>query len=129
MSSHHRLLDRLELIAGGEEAEDVVGRIAIPGRKTHLLAAGRSSPLEIFRAAVGTPGPIPTSNASVRHIDHRDRWWNYQSVTGGLLVLDSRADLRLKIEARLQQPFDRTLQLSWTLSCCAAFRIELAESG
>jgi len=84
------------------------------GRKTHFLAAGRSSPLESFRAAVDTPGGFRDSDAAVGHINYLRNWWNFESITGSLLALDSRADLRLKIEARLQQLFDRSVQLSWS---------------
>ena len=44
------------------------------------------------------------------------QWWDYESVTGDLIVLDSRPDLKLKVEARLQQLFDRSVQLRWTQS-------------
>lgn len=88
--------------------------IKINARKTHLLAAGRSSPLEAFRAAVDNPGSFNSSDAAVGHINYQKEWWNFESVTGSLLALDSRADLRLKIEARLQQLFDRSVQLSWS---------------
>jgi hypothetical protein len=55
-----------------------------------------------------------SEDAAVGHINYRKQWWQIESVTGGLLVLDSRADLRLKIEARLQQLFDRSVHLSWS---------------
>lgn len=83
-------------------------------RKTHFLAAGRTSPLEHFRAAVNNPGLIDRSDAAVGYIGDQNQWWDYESVTGSLLVLDSRADLRLKIEARLQQLFDRSVQFTWS---------------
>ena len=88
--------------------------IAIHGRKVHFLAAGRSSPFEGYRAAVNSPHSPDMSDAAIGHIDYRNNWWNFESITGDLLVLDSRADLRLKIEARLQQLFDRSVQLSWS---------------
>lgn len=84
------------------------------GRKTHLLAAGRSSPLECYRSAVDTPGSANASDAAVGHINYKNRWWDFESVTGSLLALDNRADLRLKIEARLKQLFDRSVQLEWS---------------
>ncbi|WP_336489298.1 ATP-dependent nuclease [Methylobacterium nigriterrae] len=97
-----------------KSALDATNHIGIYGRKTHFLSAGRSSPLEVFRAAIDNPHSSNTSDAAVGHIDYRNHWWNFESVTGALLVLDSRADLRLKIEARLQQLFDRSVQLSWS---------------
>lgn len=89
-------------------------RLGAPGRKVHFLAAGRSSPLETYRAAVESPGRRNEEDAAVGHAQHRRQWWQYESVTGPLLALDSRADLRLKIEARLQQLFDRSVRLSWS---------------
>ncbi|UPL19895.1 ATP-dependent nuclease [Alcaligenes faecalis] len=86
----------------------------IKTRKIHFLAAGRSSPLEGYRAAVDRPGHTNQSDAAVGHIDYRRQWWQFESVTGALLALDARADLRLKIEARLQQLFDRSVKLSWS---------------
>lgn len=90
------------------------GRIETLGRKVHFLAAGRSSPLESYRAAINNPGGADNSDAAVGHSSYRRQWWDYESVTGALLSLDARADLRLKIEARLQQLFDRSVQLSWS---------------
>ena len=86
----------------------------IKGRKIHFLAAGRSSPLETYRAAVDQPGHANTNDAAVGHSSYRRQWWQFESVTGALLALDARADLRLKIEARLQQLFDRSVELSWS---------------
>lgn len=96
-------------------ALDSTGRIASYGRKTHFLAAGRSSPLEPYRGAINGPD-LTSSDAAVGHHSHRQLWWNFESVTGSLLVLDSRADLRLKVEARLQQLFDRSVGFSWSQS-------------
>ncbi len=95
-------------------ALDATQLIGAHGRKTHFLAAGRNSPFENFRAAINGPGQIDQSDAAVGHRIHQNQWWNFESVTGGLLALHSRADLRLKIEARLQQLFDRSVQLSWS---------------
>ena len=95
-------------------ALDATNYVSIHGRKTHFLAAGRSSPLEHFRAAVNNPGSIEQADAAVGHINYQKNWWQLESVTGSLLVLDGRADLRLKVEARLQQLFDRSVQLSWS---------------
>ena len=57
-----------------------------------------------------------SADAAIGRAEYLINWWDLESVTGILLVLDSRADLRLKIEARLQQLFDRSVQLSWTQS-------------
>lgn len=84
------------------------------GRKVHFLAAGRTSPLDAFRAAVNGPGQVQTDDAAVGHESHRRQWWQIESVTGSLLALDTRPDLRLKVEARLQQLFDRSVRLAWS---------------
>lgn len=84
------------------------------GRKVHFMAAGRSSPLEIYRAAIDQPGHVNSDDAAIGHSSFRRQWWQLESVTGALLTLDARADLRLKIEARLQQLFDRSVQLTWS---------------
>jgi hypothetical protein len=99
-------------LRGIKSALDSSGLIS--GRKVHFLAAGRSSPLEVYRAAVNQPGMANSSDAAVGHANHRRQWWQFESVTGVLLALDARADLRLKIEARLQQLFDRSVRLSWS---------------
>jgi SNF2 family DNA or RNA helicase len=92
-----------------KSALEYTGRIGSYGRKTHLLAAGRSSPLEPYRAAIHAPSSMNGNDAAVGNFAYRQSWWNFESVTGVLLVLDNRADLRLKVEARLQQLFDRSV--------------------
>lgn len=89
------------------------GGIEKGSRKIHLLAAGRSSPMEHFRSATQNPGYIDPAKAAVGHVNFVANWWDLESVTGVLLALSSRADLRLKVEARLQQLFDRSVHLSW----------------
>jgi predicted ATPase len=84
--------------------------------KIHLLAAGRSSPLEQYRAAVQSPGQADTSEAAVGHYSFREQWWNMESVTASFLSLESRADLRLKVSARLEQLLDRSVKLAWSQS-------------
>ncbi|TBC98941.1 ATP-dependent endonuclease [Rhizobium ruizarguesonis] len=101
----------LRAIKSGLQAENLIERY---GRKIHFLAAGRSSPLENYRAAIRGPGNIDPGDAAVGHTSHKNQWWEYESITGSFLALDSRADLRLKVEARLQQLFDRSVQLSWS---------------
>lgn len=83
-------------------------------RKVHFLSAGRSSPLESFRARVNQPDYIDDSDAAIGHSQFISKWWDYESVTGDLLALDSRPDLKLKVEARLQQLFDRSVELKWS---------------
>lgn len=80
-------------------------------RKVHFLSAGRSSPLESYRSSSNSPHGVDTNNAAVGNIGYMDNWWNFESITGDLMVLDRRPDLKLKIEARLQQLFDRSVEL------------------
>lgn len=101
-------------LRGIKAALQSTNRINALGRKIHFLAAGRSSPFESYRAAIESPGGINNDDAAVGHANYRRQWWDLESVTGALLTLDARADLRLKIEARLQQLFDRSVQLSWS---------------
>ncbi|MGO3868916.1 MAG: ATP-dependent nuclease [Alcaligenes sp.] len=83
-------------------------------RKVHFLSAGRTSPIERFRSAVDHPNSIESSNAAVGQTYYQSQWWELESITGVLLALSQRADLRLKVEARLQQLFDRSIELSWS---------------
>ena len=83
-------------------------------RKVHFLSAGRSSPLESYRSSSNSPHGVDTNNAAVGDIGYMDKWWNFESITGDLMVLDRRPDLKLKIEARLQQLFDRSVELKWS---------------
>jgi len=88
--------------------------IEIYDRKVHFLSAGRSSPFEYFRAKADRPDWMTEDDAAIGNAGHLEQWWDYESVTGDLIVLDSRPDLKLKVEARLQQLFDRSVQLKWT---------------
>ena len=97
-----------------KSALEGIGSVAIHNRKIHFLAAGRSSPLEPYRARVNEPFETGRGDAAVGQAGYRDQWWNFESIIGSLLALDSRADLRLKVEARLQQLFDRSVRLSWS---------------
>lgn len=90
--------------------------ISDKGRKVHLLAAGRTSPMERFRSAVDSPDYIYQDDAAVGNVDFQRSWWTLESITGVLLALNQRADLRLKVEARLQQLFDRSVDLNWSQS-------------
>lgn len=90
--------------------------IEIYNRKVHFLSAGRSSPFEYFRAKADRPDWMTEDDAAIGNAGYLKQWWDYESVTGDLIVLDSRPDLKLKVEARLQQLFDRSVQLKWTQS-------------
>jgi len=89
-------------------------RITAKNKKVHFLSAGRSSPFESFRSNSDNPHGVNNNDAAIGHSSYIDQWWNFESVTGDLLVLDRRPDLKLKIEARLQQLFDRSVELKWS---------------
>lgn len=91
-----------------------MGRIEAQNRIVHFLSAGRSSPFESFRASVNSPHGMNGSDAAIGNASYQSQWWNFECVTGDLMVLDNRPDLKLKIEARLQQLFDRSVSLKWT---------------
>ncbi|WDF73615.1 AAA family ATPase [Novosphingobium sp. KACC 22771] len=95
-------------------ALSATNRIEIYNRKVHFLSAGRSSPFEIFRANVDQPNWLNHGDAAIGNANYLKQWWDYESVTGDLIILDSRPDLKLKVEARLQQLFDRSVELKWT---------------
>jgi predicted ATPase len=83
-------------------------------RKVRFLSAGRSSTFEHFRSSVRGPNDLDLSDAAVGHVSQRSNWWNIESLNGDFMALDLRADLKLKVQARLEQLFDRSLELSWT---------------
>lgn len=78
-----------------------------------FISAGRNSPLERFRSSVDGPGHQDMSDAAVGNASYKNSWWQIESITGDLLALEQRSDLRLKVEARLQQLFQRSLRLEW----------------
>ncbi len=79
-----------------------------------FLAAGRSAPLERFRSAWASPGHPDANSAHVGHAQYRPLWHQIESVTGDFLELEQRADLRLKVQARLQTFLARSIEFSWT---------------
>ncbi len=84
---------------------------------THVrfLPAGRTGPLERFRAAIDTPGVGSNQGeAFYGHVDYRSNWHEIESVVGDLMNLDHRPDLRIKVETRLQQLFDRAIDFEWS---------------
>lgn len=89
------------------------GQFTAHNRKVHFLSAGRSSPFESFRARVNHPSYMENGDAAIGQSQFLNQWWDYESVTGDLIVLDNRPDLKLKVEARLQQLFDRSVELKW----------------
>lgn len=79
-----------------------------------FLPAGRSGPIERFRAATNSPGV--GSRESEPHYGQRNysaNWHQIESVVGDVLNLDQRLDLRIKVETRLQQLFGRGIDFQW----------------
>ncbi|MER8846029.1 ATP-dependent nuclease [Mesorhizobium australicum] len=80
-----------------------------------FLPAGRTGPLERYRAATDSPGVGSTAGeAFYGHISYRSQWHEIESVVGDLLNLDQRPDLRIKVETRLQQLFERGIDFQWS---------------
>jgi hypothetical protein len=100
------LADQAERVLSGQ----------LGAKKVRYLASGRSSLVERFRAAIEGPGHRENADAAIGNVTFRTQWWKIESVIGDFLALEERADLRLKVEARLQQLFSRSLKLNWTQS-------------
>ncbi|WP_422371365.1 ATP-dependent nuclease [Hoeflea sp.] len=80
-----------------------------------FLPAGRAGPVERFRAAMDVPGVGPDAHeAYYGHVTYRSQWHQIESVVGDLINLDQRADLRIKVETRLQQLFERGIDFQWS---------------
>lgn len=85
------------------------------GKHVRFLAAGRSSPLERFRALIDYPhNAYGEEPAHLGNASYRQHWHQYEAVTGDYLALEQRADLRLKVQARLQTFLGRSLSLRWS---------------
>ena len=80
-----------------------------------FLPAGRTSPVEGYRAATISPGVgSDAGEAFYGHISYRSRWHEIESVVGDVMNLDQRPDLRIKVETRLQQLFERGIDFQWS---------------
>lgn len=89
-------------------------RVTAQNRKVHFLSAGRSSPFETFRSKSDNPHGVNPNETAIGDASYVNQWWDFESVTGDLMVLERRPDLKIKIEARLQQLFDRSVELKWS---------------
>ncbi len=81
-----------------------------------FVSAGRMGIIEYNRSNVegnGSPDPNQTHIGSYSSRNNRK---NSETVIGDFFALNERPDLMLKVEARLQGLFHRTLKLSWTQS-------------
>lgn len=81
--------------------------------KVRFLAAGRAAPFESYRSAINSPSK-ENSKAAVGHTGYTSQRWEFESITGDILGLYARPDLRIKVEARLHKLFKRNLTLEWT---------------
>ncbi|WP_150131831.1 ATP-dependent nuclease [Sphingomonas carotinifaciens] len=84
---------------------------------THVrfLPAGRTGPIERYRAATDSPGVgSQHGEAFYGHISYRTQWHDIESVVGDIMNLDQRPDLRIKVETRLQQLFKRGIDFQWS---------------
>ena len=80
-----------------------------------FLPAGRTGPVERYRAATDSPGVGSNAGeAFYGHISYRSRWHEIESVVGDVMNLDQRPDLRIKVETRLQQLFERSIDFQWS---------------
>ena len=79
-----------------------------------FLPAGRTGPIEQYRAATTSPGVgSHHGEAFYGHISYRAQWHEIESVVGDVMNLDQRPDLRIKVETRLQQLFERAIDFQW----------------
>ncbi len=78
-----------------------------------ILAAGRSAPLEPGRGAIHNIRFDPYQSVGVGHLGLLDKRIQIESIIGDLLALHLRADLRVKVEARLEMLFRSRLRLQW----------------
>jgi hypothetical protein len=80
-----------------------------------FLPAGRTGPIEQYRAATDVPGVGSNKGeAFYGHVNYRSQWHEIESVVGDLMNLDQRPDLRIKVETRLQQLFERGIDFQWS---------------
>jgi hypothetical protein len=80
------------------------------------LSAGRAAPFESFRSASFSPGSFDTQPAAVGHRSLMGRRAEFESLTGDIMALEERMDLRIKVEARLYALFHKRIRLQWTQS-------------
>lgn len=87
------------------------------GRDTvRYISAGRMGILEAYRSnntGTGQDDPNNTNVGNYSQISYRKQ---SETAIGDFLTLESRSDILLKVEARLQGLFGKTLKLSWTQS-------------
>lgn len=78
-----------------------------------FVSAGRMGVLETFRSNVAGTGENDANDPYIGHQSNRQYRKKSETVIGDFMALESRSDLRLKVESRLQGLFGRSLNLSW----------------
>lgn len=95
-----------------------------------FLPAGRTGPVERYRAATDQPGVgSQHGEAFYGHANYRSQWHEIESVVGDVMNLDQRPDLRIKVETRLQQLFERGLDFQWGQSGLAMFFTAMSDNA
>lgn len=95
-----------------------------------FLPAGRTGPIEQFRASVDHPGVGSRHDeAYYGNMSFRPRWHEIESIVGDVLNLDQRPDLRIKVETRLQQLFERRLDFQWGQNGLAMSFTGISDNG
>lgn len=80
-----------------------------------FLPAGRTGPVERYRAATDSPGVGSNQGeAFYGNVNYRSQWHEIESVVGDVMNLEQRPDLRIKVETRLQQLFERGIDFQWS---------------
>ena len=81
-----------------------------------FVSAGRMGVLEVYRSDQDGAGATDSNQAHVGNYSHVGSRKQSESVTGDFITLQTRADIRLKVEARLQGLFNKSIKLNWTQS-------------
>jgi hypothetical protein len=86
------------------------------GKKVRYVSPGRLAQLEQFRSDLnGQHGGMPTfaaTHAGHKHLEATRH--NSSGIVGDLMALHGRADIRIKVEARLKALFRRQMHLEWS---------------
>jgi predicted ATP-dependent endonuclease of OLD family len=95
-----------------------------------FLPAGRTGPIEQFRAATHQPnvGTVH-GEAYFGSIEYRHQWCQIESIVGDLMNLDQRPDLRIKVETRLQQLFERGIDFQWSQNGLGMFFTGMSDNA
>lgn len=92
-----------------------IPQVLAAGKIVRLLAAGRLWFLEQYRSDFnGHQGNSPRyEDASIGSKDDVKRRHNYETAQGDYLTLSNRFDIQVKVNARLETLFGRTILLEW----------------